>query len=114
MDQVDDPWRQDEIRQQHKREQPAPPQQQQASQPSVSNKMGCSLAAGGCLSFILLLCLLGFGIGQVHELLKKVDAKIDRIEQKLDEKKPADKKPDEKKDDAKKDEAKKDDPKKDK
>jgi hypothetical protein len=109
MDQMDDPWRQDEIRQQQKREQqPPPPHQEQASQPSVSNKVGCSLAAGGCLSFILLFCVLGGGIWGVADHLNHLDAKIDRIEQKLDEKKPADKKPDEKKDEAKKDDPKKD------
>jgi uncharacterized protein HemX len=108
MDQMDDPWRQDEIRQQQKRAQTPPPYQEQPSQPSVSHKVGCTLGAGGCLGIVLLFCSLGAGIGMVQEHLKKVDEKIDRIEKKLDENKPADKKPDEKKDEAKKDDPKKD------
>jgi hypothetical protein len=91
---MDDPWRDPP---------PQPQQQQQSGQPSVSNKVGCLLGAGGCFGFVVLFCLVGFGIAAVGERFNKLDQKVDKIEKQLEDTKPAEKKDDKKPDDKKPD-----------
>ncbi len=86
---VDDPWNPTKSPPAHE-----PPGM---VQPSISNKVGCWLGAGGCLGFVLLFCVSGFMLTAVADRFNKVDQKLDKIEKQLEEKKPADKKPDEKK-----------------
>jgi hypothetical protein len=56
------------------------------------------LGAGGCFGFVVLFCLLGIGIAMTGDHLKKMDEKIDKIEKRLEDTKPAEKKDDKKAD----------------
>jgi hypothetical protein len=89
---VDDPWNPPKS---------PPPEPPGMVQPSVSNKVGCLLGAGGCFGFVLLFCTSGFMLTAVAERFNKVDQKLDKIEKQMEEKKPSDKKADEKKPDDK-------------
>jgi hypothetical protein len=86
---TDDPWRDPP---------PQLPQPQQPGQPSVSHKVGCMLGAGGCFGFVVLFCLSGFLLVGFGDRFNKMDEKLDKIEKRLEDTKPAEKKDDKKAD----------------
>ncbi len=90
MNPMDDPWRQEEQRLKEQ-QQPKPAKQ-------APNLMGCKLGAAGCFGLLVTFCLIAGAVQQgtqaVLHRLNQVEDKIDRIDKKLEAKKPDEMKPD--------------------
>jgi hypothetical protein len=88
MNPQDDPWRQEEQRlreQQYREQQPRLPK-------PVPNLMGCKLGAAGCFGLVVLFCLVAGTVHQATQTLQRqlnsVEEKLDKIDKKLEERRP--------------------------